>query len=342
MKVSFAILLACCLVYTGNAVCPGETPCSQRGRCSSNDLCECDRGFHGADCSQRKCSKQLAFADIADTTVTNRQPHYYATCSNAGICDAETGQCECFEGYTGTGCQRKVCPNDCSGKGQCITIGRANSGYTGWDANKQMVCKCDAGFTGPDCSSRMCPLGDDPLTTVDSTGVTLQVDEVQTITITDDGGAITAGEFTLKFTDQIGGVHETIVMDVTTATAITVQEALTALPNKVIPTLTVAKTGALNTGTVTFTVTFTDKVNSGDQPELVIDVTTCAASGCQPYKATALAGTGTTTASVAETTKGTKERAVCSNRGLCNSEEGVCVCSAGYTGVACESQTVAT
>ena len=40
-------------------------------------------------------------------------------CSDAGICDRDTGACTCFDGYDGSACQRSACPNDCSGHGQC-------------------------------------------------------------------------------------------------------------------------------------------------------------------------------------------------------------------------------
>jgi len=35
---------------------------------------------------------------------------------------------------------------------------------------------------------------------------------------------------------------------------------------------------------------------------------------------------------------GDKERAVCANRGLCNSEDGTCECFEGFYGEACEKQ----
>merc|ERR1711871_569977 len=44
--------------------------------------------------------------------------------------------------------------------------------------------------------------------------------------------------------------------------------------------------------------------------------------------------------SVSEVTKGSKESAVCSNRGVCNYETGTCVCAEGFTKEACSEQSV--
>ena len=43
-------------------------------------------------------------------------------CSNKGICDRKAGECECFDGYEGSSCQRASCPNECSGHGTCEHI----------------------------------------------------------------------------------------------------------------------------------------------------------------------------------------------------------------------------
>jgi len=48
--------------------------------------------------------------------------HYHMECSNRGLCDRKTGECECFDGYTGIGCGRQACPEGCSGHGQCETV----------------------------------------------------------------------------------------------------------------------------------------------------------------------------------------------------------------------------
>jgi hypothetical protein len=102
--------------------------------------------------------------------------------------------CKCFDGYTGSACQRTTCPNDCSGHGSCLTVREIASGsriggttgrnykdtaffngyteHTGvsskftydlWDADKNQACACDAGYFGPDCSLLECPRGADPL-----------------------------------------------------------------------------------------------------------------------------------------------------------------------------------
>lgn len=77
-------------------------------------------------------------------------------CSNRGICDQETGTCNCFntngDQYAGNDCSDVVtsplkCPGDpvCSERGVC-------------DASSKR-CICEEGFTGGDCSQRSCPRG---------------------------------------------------------------------------------------------------------------------------------------------------------------------------------------
>ena len=96
------------------SACPNS--CNRNGICGKDDKCSCYAGFQGADCSGRLCPFTLAWADTADGT---NQAHYYAECGNKGMCDRETGECACFEGFEGSGCRRSVCPSDCNHRGTC-------------------------------------------------------------------------------------------------------------------------------------------------------------------------------------------------------------------------------
>jgi hypothetical protein len=199
----------------------GECPnaCSGHGSCSLHDQCECCRNWQANDCSERTCPFGYAHVDtpkgdidlsggalkapnkplLIDSTVYPQgtveqypaswpdEGHFYMECSNKGLCERESGLCQCFPGYDGTACQRASCPNDCSGHGTCETIkelaedkerGDSLDGYDAgmtdlsgigglnydlWDKTLTMGCKCDAGYNGADCSLRSCRFGVDPL-----------------------------------------------------------------------------------------------------------------------------------------------------------------------------------
>jgi len=145
----------------------------------------------GADCSQRTCPTGMAWA-AAPKSANDHTTR--VECSGVGSCDGKTGTCKCAAPYTGVGCRRTLCPNDCSGHGSCkpqseianmyssnaegdvaeqfstpgMTASQVDA-YTGakydgaFDSEAQFGCVCDGTFYGPDCSSKACPSNSDPL-----------------------------------------------------------------------------------------------------------------------------------------------------------------------------------
>lgn len=176
--------------------------CNGHGRCElSTSTCQCYEGwgadtdvtyYRSPDCSRRTCPAGKAWADVP---TADKVAHRLAECSNRGICNRVSGQCECFDGFTGDACNRNKCPNDCSGHGQCFSMKQLaklsnalplspNSYYEGeedsttWDEDMSFGCVCDSSWDvglysgetqvpewfGPDCSLRHCPSADDIVT----------------------------------------------------------------------------------------------------------------------------------------------------------------------------------
>jgi hypothetical protein len=54
------------------------------------------------------CPAGKAIVDLPSSTTT---AHALAECSNMGICDRLTGQCQCFPPYTGSACDRRMLPS---------------------------------------------------------------------------------------------------------------------------------------------------------------------------------------------------------------------------------------
>lgn len=133
--------------------------------------------YSPGEASSNDPAKQRIFAgDVYYFNITyNRNDRYYSSegntahqnleCSGKGVCNRLSGQCRCPPGYTGDACQRRKCPNDCSGHGICqsqqlfyedgtdgVYVGFAYD--QAYDADSEFGCKCDAGFRGADCSKR--------------------------------------------------------------------------------------------------------------------------------------------------------------------------------------------
>jgi hypothetical protein len=145
----------------------------------------------GADCSVRTCPYGMAWAaapKAANDHTTRLE------CAGGGSCDRTTGTCKCKAPYTGVGCRRTLCENDCSGHGSCksqseianmashdaegdiskqfSTPGMSASqvdSYTGgkydgaFDAESNYGCVCEGLYHGADCSLKSCPSSSDPL-----------------------------------------------------------------------------------------------------------------------------------------------------------------------------------
>lgn len=179
-----AIIIATLLAVVAAGGC--DNGCSGHGTCLQNGVCACwdnwgmGMGLDSGDCSQRVCPFEFAWVDTPDKLGNH---HKYAECSNRGICDRDTGECDCFPGYEGKGCARTTCPNDCSGHGRCkyiedlpfqstpqqfdggdFFVQKAHSfgdAYKNWDARKTRGCECDPEWGDVDCSKRMCMMGND-------------------------------------------------------------------------------------------------------------------------------------------------------------------------------------
>jgi len=134
------------LASYANAECANA--CSGHGKCTSYDMCICNRNWQANDCSERVCQFGLAHVDtpkgdldqsgsltgpdhpvienhftypygtteqfpvMQDSDLKNlpNSAHYYMECSNKGTCDRGTGECACYDGYDGVACQRASCP----------------------------------------------------------------------------------------------------------------------------------------------------------------------------------------------------------------------------------------
>lgn len=309
--------------------CPGTTSCSGHGLCSGSPdyQCTCDEGWQGGDCSERVCPCGKAWFDrpTADNTA-----HDDAECSNRGICDRTTGECECADGFTGTACERFTCPggDDCNGHGRCMSMSQLaelanvngdDAGFTygltphdpfTWDYNKVYGCKCDEGWHGYDCSRRTCPTGDDPKTE--------GVPEVQVIVCT-----ATSGSFRLNFRQ---GVTDEINYD---DDAATVEAALEALDSIAAATVEYTSGTELCDELGNNPVSITFDQDFGDLPAMFVEPgsDTLGPNGADTDLTFYTDGAEISGVASAQ---GTKEDATCSNRGICDESTGTCTCFSQY------------
>ena len=127
---SVVVSILCCLLLNRvNGDCSMQNNCNGHGTClTATSVCSCYEGwgadtdvafYKAPDCSLRTCPSDRAWSDVP---ISATQAHSVQECSNRGTCDRSTGLCTCFDGFTGTACQRNKCPNDCSGHGVCMSM----------------------------------------------------------------------------------------------------------------------------------------------------------------------------------------------------------------------------
>ena len=158
----FLLLLALlALAVPAQARCHNN--CNMHGKCGLSSVCECFSGWEGNECNRRVCPKGPVLADVASAVDVS---HQLEQCSGRGSCDNKTGLCKCDPSWAGANCGRTECHNNCSDRGECLSLRGAadrNDGhtynrtvaYTLWDADIFYGCKCDPGYVGDACDN--CP-----------------------------------------------------------------------------------------------------------------------------------------------------------------------------------------
>ncbi|CAM9607255.1 unnamed protein product, partial [Sphacelaria rigidula] len=98
----------CGYQVTTTAGCSGEVACSGHGSCDETDFtCDCHDGWTAGDCSQRSCPFGSSWFSYPSE---DEKAHDVRTeCSDGGLCNRETGQCECGGLFHGAACEYMIC-----------------------------------------------------------------------------------------------------------------------------------------------------------------------------------------------------------------------------------------
>ena len=286
-------------ILLNSGIANGEcaNACSGHGECMLFDMCNCHRNWQAADCSERVCLFGRSWVDNplgdldsdgevsgpdnlrvqnsfqypygttegfpasvdTDGVIQEQSAHRYAECSNAGVCNRLTGECECYELFTGGACERMICPGseiheetgeerylECSGHGVCNDMKRLamyadGDDYWLWDRESTQGCRCDAGYFGGDCSQRQCGYGLDPLYSDDTSAVKYSAYNFGLLTTSnsvdmalDMQNSLLPAQWAIRFYDVFG--EDWLTQPIPLGASCTaVVSALESLPNNVVP-----------------------------------------------------------------------------------------------------------
>ena len=149
--------------------CPESCRASETGSCDDenpeNNLCVCDEGYAGIDCSE--CA--AGYAALADGACAALACNA-ESCNGNGVCtDAEAEgawavSCACAEGYIGDACEACAEGYVANADGACIfdsctaaegepSPACSGNGTCEWDAEAGApgACACEGNFAGDDC-----------------------------------------------------------------------------------------------------------------------------------------------------------------------------------------------
>eukprot|EP01033_Poteriospumella_lacustris_P007526 gene7527-5412_t len=160
--------------FTRGDVITGEGiyACYNGGSCISPDICTCEDGYSGYDCSTPLCRHLQPSGSVS-------------SCLNGGICVSKDN-CNCVQtmsvlwvvhseaprgvtGWTGTDCSMPMCSQGYYDP-FCTDLPQAPGGEgcyrcaNGGNCTAPDVCTCAAGWTGYDCKTPVCETVADPLT----------------------------------------------------------------------------------------------------------------------------------------------------------------------------------
>ncbi|KAL9181287.1 hypothetical protein ACHAXT_010092 [Thalassiosira profunda] len=307
------------------STCPGEPACLGHGTCLGPPTyrCDCESGRSGPDCSLIDCPAGKSWFSFP---TADNAAHAESECSDMGICNRDTGQCECASGFEGAACEYLTCPTpeglDCAGNGECLSMSSLVHGvptpYTyganpnnalTWDASQVFGCHCAENFEGYRCDLKSCPSGDDPMTNH-------QANEIQRLSCTDSNDA---GPFTLNFRGQSISLSAT-------DTAADLEAALNALTE--IEAVSVSYNDpAIYVGAPSLDL---DALQVCRASEAIIDIEFLVPTGNVPDITVSNSVDIDGALTVTTVQDGTKEYKECSGRGICNHSSGLCECLPGF------------